>query len=246
MDGNIVKRLAAVRQHVAECAVNAGRSPDEITILGVGKFHSAKEVAGCILAGLKDVGENRLQEAEIKRPLVDGILRSRGVDPETVRWHFIGTLQSNKAARIVRLFDVVQSVDSIRLAERLSKAAVEYDKTLDLFIEVNTSGEASKSGIEPSETLDLATEIVKLQNVRLCGLMTIGPLTDDEGVIKSAFQRLVSICDDIQQSIPGLSKLGLSMGMSDDYPLAIAAGSTMIRIGTAIFGSRQLTQGSNF
>lgn len=232
-------RLAAVRRGVAQAAESCGRDPDEIRIVGVSKRHPADAVVTAVSAGLSLVGENRIQEAETKIPIVERMLAEKGIDPKSVRWHFVGRLQSNKANKAAALFDVIESVDSVKLAHKLSSAASDLNKQLDILIEVNVSGETAKSGIHPDELKELLDQIVPdhpvaLSGIRVKGLMTMGPLTDNPDLIRAAFRKLRRLRDEF------LADGDLSMGMSGDFPLAIAEGATIVRIGTAIFGLRPI------
>lgn len=244
-ENDFASRLAELRRRVASAAHDAGRLPAEVTIVGVGKLHPAEAVAEVVGAGLKDVGENRVQEAAAKRPAVERLLADLGMDPNSVRWHLIGHLQSNKAAKAVALFDVVQSVESVELARRLGEAAGRLGKLIECYVQVNTSGEATKFGSALDTAQDVAEAVVAESSLRLAGLMTIGPLTDEELPIRSSFNDLRKVRDRLEAVHPEWGRLGLSMGMSGDYPLAIAAGATVIRIGTALFGERDPVTGPN-
>jgi len=234
----VAARLAEIRERIASAARTSGRSPEEVKVVGVSKLHSPEAMAASILAGLGDIGENRVQEAAAKRPEVERLLRLNDFDGP-VRWHMVGHLQSNKAARAAALFDVVQSVDSVKLARKLSRAAQDTGRQLEAMIEVNVSGESTKAGVEPEGFEELVAEVASLPGLKLAGLMTIGPLTQDRGLITAAFEKLRELRERSGVRHPDLaSGWELSMGMSDDFPLAIAAGATMVRIGTAIFGPR--------
>lgn len=237
-------RLEGLRSQIAEAAKSAGRKPDEIGVVGVTKLHRPEMIAVAWQAGLTRIGESRVQEAAVKKPLIEAFLRDCHEDPALLRWHLIGSLQTNKAAKAVELFDVIESVDSLRLARIISRHAAEMDKIIRVFLEVNISGEDSKSGFPfpsagESDFFETALEITRLPGIMLDGLMGIGPLTEDTGAITASFQSLRELRDETAGRLPGsLFGAKLSMGMSDDYPLAIAAGSTQIRVGTALFGRR--------
>ncbi|NQU62703.1 MAG: YggS family pyridoxal phosphate-dependent enzyme [SAR324 cluster bacterium] len=235
----ISSNLEAIRGKIKEVALSSARTPEDITLLAVSKRHSAEVVTGGILCGITNLGENRLQEAAEKIPRVKDYLDSQNFDSKQIKWHMIGRLQSNKAANAARLFDVIESVESWKVANKLSATICELGKTLDVFIEVNTSGEPQKGGIQPNEVRAFVREIMDLPGLKLVGLMTIGPHTSDQNRIRASFRELRSLKDDIIDSLPGSSFLGkLSMGMSGDFPLAIAEGSTEVRIGTSVFGNR--------
>ncbi len=240
----VIPRWNEVNAKLKQAAVDCERDSGTINVVGVTKRHPVEIIIAAYNAGVVKIGESFIQEAEEKRPVVDEYLKAKGVNPSSLQWHMIGKLQSNKAAKAVELFDVIESVDSVKLAKRLSRLAVEQSKTLKIFIELNISGEANKSGFEmptmsAADILPVLAEVCELPALQVMGLMAIGPLTDDTERISKAFGAVREILAEIHESHPSLA-IGneLSMGMSDDFLLAIAAGSTMVRIGTAIFGSR--------
>ncbi len=229
---------------VARECINNGRPADAVKIIGVSKFQPPEAVAAAIKAGLRNIGENRVQEAISKRPIVETLLKDTGIDPgidpSDITWHFVGRLQSNKAAKAVMLFDVIQSIDSFDIAMRVDKVCQTLGKNIDIMIEVNTSSETTKAGVAPELTFDLVKKILELENLKLIGLMTIGPLTEDENTIMEAFKLLRDLRDEMEAKFVIKHKpLELSMGMSGDYPLAIRCGATQIRVGTALFGPRR-------
>ena len=209
--------LAAVEARIAAACERAGRSRDSVTLVAVTKTFPAADVEHAIAAGVTNVGENKVQEARDKKPAVSG----------AARWHLIGHLQSNKAKDAVRLFDVIQTIDSIDLAERLARLA---DRAIDVMLQVNVGGEEQKSGVSPSEVPAIAKRVRELAPLRLTGLMTIPPLGEAEQM-RPYFRQLRSMRDDL-----GLEQL--SMGMTDDFEVAIEEGATIVRVGRAIFGSR--------
>ena len=224
----IAERFVQLKVELAQACAGCGRRPDQIAILAVTKTHPPQTIQDAVSVGLNEIGENRVQEAEAKFAQIGHI----------ARYHLIGHLQSNKAKKAVQLFDVIQSVDSLGIAQEISKRAGEIGKTMECLIEVNTSGEVQKFGVQPAETVALAEQLVHLPNIRLTGLMTVGPLTDDSDRIRRAFRQ----CR--EQFELTRTKLGpqitvLSMGMSGDFGIAIEEGSTMIRIGTALLGERE-------
>lgn len=228
MPSGIADNLTELRARVASACQKSGRSAGEVTIIGVTKTHPAGLVREAVLAGITEIGENRIQEAEPK-------IRELG---NIARWHMIGHLQTNKVKKAVELFDVIQSVDSIRLAEEISKRAGEIGKRIECFVEINSSGESAKSGIAPNEAINLIRQVNALADIKLTGLMTVGPLTEDQTEIKRAFVLCRNLFTE-GRAIVGEQFCNLSMGMSDDFDLAIAEGSTMIRIGSALFGLRE-------
>jgi len=196
-----------------------------VTILAATKGIPVPLIIEALAAGVTDIGENRVQEALLKIPNLK-------IQFPRVKFHMIGHLQTNKVKDALLIFDVIQSVDSLHLAEEISRRA---QKPVEIFMEVNTSGEASKFGVQPDKTLELIQQISKLPNLQITGLMTLGPLTDDLNQSRAAFRKLRELRDSIVGSgYPQVKHL--SMGMSDDYPLAIEEGSDIIRVGRIIFG----------
>jgi pyridoxal phosphate enzyme (YggS family) len=223
----IENRLQTVRSRIAEAATRSGRKAQDITLLAVTKTFPFETLRAAYDAGLRDFGENRVQEALDKIPLL----------PSDIRWHFIGQLQTNKINKTLGKFVLIHSVESLRLAQALSQRVVGVPQ--DILLEVNTSGEASKSGVEPEAALSTAEAIGQLPNLRLRGLMTVGPLTEDVGKVRDAFKKLKGLFEDIRgKRGTGQDFSILSMGMSGDFEVAIEEGSTLVRIGSALFGSR--------
>ncbi|NQT34800.1 YggS family pyridoxal phosphate-dependent enzyme [bacterium] len=232
-------QFETVCRQIAESALRVGRNPESVRIVGVSKRQPNDKLVTAVLDGLREIGENRVQEASEKRPIVEKLLEEVGFDISQLKWHMVGRLQSNKAATAAGLFDVIQSVENVKIANRLSRTAAELGKSLEVFIEVNTSGEASKAGVHPDSIIDLIGEIKSLPGIKLNGLMTLGPLTEDRDRIRASFDRLKETLDGIEVEFPSLTAgWDLSMGMSGDFSEAIAAGATIVRIGTAIFGPR--------
>lgn len=238
----LATRLNAVRERIEQAARQAGRAPEEITLIGVSKTHPAELVREALAAGLHDVGENRVQEAEQKiAELAD--VRSQ------LTWHLIGHLQRNKAKKAASLFDWVHSLDSLRLAETLSqqRGAV-ADTPLSVLLQVNVSGEESKDGFalagwetQPDVFERFADEVaalLELPHLRVRGLMTIAPLTDDPTAARRTFHSTRLLRDRLAQCFANADWSVLSMGMSDDFADAIAEGATIVRVGRAIFGAR--------
>jgi hypothetical protein len=226
---DIRKNWLVVEQRIARAAERAGRAATEIEVVAVSKTRSAEEVAAACRCGLRTLGENRVQEAAEKKPLVD----------EVAQWHLIGHLQSNKAGRAVELFDLVQSVDSLRLARALERRASQAQRRLDVLVQVNTAGSASQSGARPEETLELVTQIAELPALRVRGLMTIGAHAADEAMVRASFARLRNLQEEIAHSAMAAVRMDyLSMGMSGDFEWAVEEGANLLRLGTAIFGAR--------
>ena len=216
----ILENVQGVKARIARAARAAGRNPESVTLLAVSKTHAANHIAEARAAGLHAFGENYVQEALRKMQLLPG-----------VEWHLIGTLQSNKSRLAAERFDWVQTVDRVKLANRLSEQRPARLPPLNVLIEVNISGEASKSGVAVKEVTELAAAVSRLPRLRLRGLMAI-PAPGAGG----DFARMKQLYEELR---PGFGFDTLSMGMSDDMDQAIAAGATMVRIGTAIFGARR-------
>ncbi len=212
-------RIHDVMQRIETACHRAGRSPDEVTVIAVAKGFPAEAVLEAYAAGLRHFGENRVQEAAAKRP------RLAHLD---VTWHMVGHLQTNKVSRALELFDVVHSVDSLRLAQELSRRS---RRRLPVLVEVNVAGEATKFGFPPEEAAAAAEAIARLPNLDVIGLMTVAPLADDPEEVRPVFRRLRDLARSL--GVPHLS-----MGMSDDFEVAIEEGATMVRLGRAIFGPR--------
>jgi hypothetical protein len=227
-------RLRAIQERIASAAARAGRRADEITLLAVSKTFPVEVIREAFDSGQRRFGENKVQEAA---PKIEYFAAQPGPRPE---WHLVGHLQSNKARRAAELFDVVHSVDSIKLARKLSQAAVELEKTLVVLIQVDLGGEATKSGAARQEVDELARTIRALPGVRLDGLMTLPPFFDDPERSRPFFRELREIAERLERAEPGaLGTCQLSMGMSHDFETAISEGATMVRIGTALFGERR-------
>lgn len=222
--GNLARVVVRIRKR---CNAN-DLDFSNVKLVGVSKTATAEKANEAVLAGLKELGENRVQE---------GIAKVKAVSPRPV-WHFIGHLQRNKARRAAEFFDVIQSVDNLELAGILSKKSEELENKQEIYIQLNSSGEAQKSGFYSGEILDSADKINKLHGLLLSGIMTIGPLTDDESMIKKSFLQTREIFDKLKAEI-GESFKWLSMGMSADFELALDYGANVLRIGTAIFGPRE-------
>ncbi|HSY50533.1 MAG TPA: YggS family pyridoxal phosphate-dependent enzyme [Thermoanaerobaculia bacterium] len=217
---SIRDNIASVEERIASACARAGRACAEVTLVAVSKTFPAEFVEEAIAAGITEVGENRVQEAREKKPLVRG----------TARWHLIGHLQTNKAKDAVKLFDVIQAVDSIELAQKLAHAADGHGKRQDVMLQVNIGDELQKSGIARADVESVARQAAALAPLRLLGLMAIPPIGIPDAS-RPYFRELRSMRDAL-----GLEHL--SMGMSEDFEAAIEEGSTIVRVGRAIFGSR--------
>ena len=229
----MVKNLADVRERIAAAALRAGRHPEEIALMAVSKTFPPPVIREAYEAGQRLFGENRVQEFAEKATALSGLAGAE--------WHMIGHLQSNKAAKAAELFSAVDSVDSLRLSEKLNAAAQKANKRLPALIEINVGSEAAKSGAAPDspELEQLLAAAVSLQALQICGLMTIPPFTEDPQQARPYFRHLRELRDHIAaRHLPGVSLDVLSMGMSHDFEVAIEEGSTCVRVGTAIFGER--------
>jgi hypothetical protein len=236
--GDIASRLDAVRARVAEAAQRSGRDADAITLMGVGKRMSEEQVVAAVCAGLRDLGENYVQESVAKIPAVTAKLEQLG-EP-LPRWHFIGQLQSNKAKDVVRHFDSISSVDRARLGAELARRAEQQERSLDLLIQVNLSGESQKGGVTPEALGPLLEASAAWSRLRVIGLMGIPAATDNPEDSRPHFARLRELRDRFRDK-PGAQHLTeLSMGMTGDFEIAIEEGATIVRVGTAIFGPRSL------
>ncbi|HUO58609.1 MAG TPA: YggS family pyridoxal phosphate-dependent enzyme [bacterium] len=221
----IQSRILEVQKRISEAAIRSGRKANEITLLAVTKTFPTPTIQSAYDAGLRQFGENRVQESLEKIETL----------PNDIQWHLIGQLQTNKINKILGKFKLIHSVDSLHLAQALS---VRMGGSIqDILLEVNTSGEVSKAGVSPSEALATAKEILRLPGLSLAGLMTVGPLTEDGEKQRGAFKELKRLFDVLRPDCgPGFSIL--SMGMSGDFETAIEEGSTLVRVGSAIFGAR--------
>ncbi|HET7183267.1 MAG TPA: YggS family pyridoxal phosphate-dependent enzyme [Terriglobales bacterium] len=229
----IKENLAAVRERIAAAARRAGRSPDEVALMAVTKTFGPDAIRAAHDAGQRLFGENRVQEFAEKAATVR--------DLDGAEFHMIGHLQTNKAAKAVEIFSTVDSVDSLRLADKLNAAAAHLRKRLPVLIELNLGSEESKSGLNPVSTGfgELLEAAARLDHLEFRGLMTIPPFTDDPRSARPYFRRLREIRDNIaRRNLPGVRMDVLSMGMSHDFEVAVEEGSTCVRLGTAIFGGR--------
>jgi pyridoxal phosphate enzyme (YggS family) len=229
-DIDLRNRLEKVKERIQKAADTSRRPMASIRLVAVSKTMSADVVREAIEAGVTDTGENYIQEAKDK-------INTLATYPVT--WHFIGHLQSNKAKYAVRLFDIIHSVDSLKLARELDKYAGKIDKIQTILIQVNVAKEDSKSGVYVEDTLKLLQDVSRLKNLSVKGLMTMPPFFNAPEKVRPYFAALRNLRDQIQkEAIPDISMEELSMGMTGDFEAAIEEGATMVRIGTAIFGER--------
>jgi len=230
---SIADNIAEIHERIARAAARVGRNPDSITLMAVSKTVEPERIKEAYASGLRVFGENRVQEFEGK----SGALS----DLKDAQWHLIGHLQSNKAKKAAELFHAVDSVDSVRLAEKINQAAVEANKKLGILIEIKVGQEESKAGIplDSPELEALLRAAPQLENLQIRGLMTVPSFTDDPEGARPYFRLLRDLRDKIaERKLPAVQMDVLSMGMSHDFEVAIEEGSTCIRVGTAIFGAR--------
>lgn len=222
----IYDNINRIRDRIEAVCSRCSRNPYEVNVEAVSKTVGPEKIREAIRCGITIIGENRVQEAWSKRQLV----------PEKASWHMIGHLQTNKVKRALEFAHVIESVDSLHLAREINRRAAAQGKIANFFIEVNTSGETSKYGVDPEEAFDLFHEISALPNVKVNGLMTIGAFLQDPEQVRPCFRILRKLRDQINATETKLEHL--SMGMTNDYEVAIEEGATIIRIGRAIFGER--------
>ena len=231
MPGHISTNLDDVRGRIRSAAERAGRSPGEVKLVAVSKTHPAGVVRAAIDAGVAIFGENKVQEAEDK---------IAEIGRHAAEWHLIGHLQSNKARKAVQMFDVIHSLDSVELADRLERICVEEGRAeLPVLVQVDIASEATKSGISEPGLPVLVEKLKRCERLRFIGLMVLPPLLDDPEATRPYFQRLRKVRDRLtEEGVFGNGRGELSMGMSHDFEVAIEEGATMVRVGTAIFGGR--------
>lgn len=228
---DLAENLEKVEQRIAAACRRAGRGRASVTLVAVGKNHPPQTIREAADLGLTLFGENRVQEAKAKM----------GMCPGKLQWHLIGHLQSNKCRDAVHFFQMIQSVDSLALAEEINKWAEKSAKTMPVLLEVNVAGESTKFGFKPDEILDQFLKINALRRLEIHGLMGMAPWTSEPEKVRPVFRRLRELKGQCE-SLLGAPLPHLSMGMSDDFEIAIEEGSTMVRIGTAIFGPRPKLQ----
>ncbi|HEU4400500.1 MAG TPA: YggS family pyridoxal phosphate-dependent enzyme [Candidatus Polarisedimenticolia bacterium] len=225
----IARNLEEVRSRIASAARRAGREPGSITLVGVSKTMPIETIREAFEAGLGEFGENRVQEAREKRPQL----------PDGIRWHLVGHLQGNKAAHAARLFQVVHSVDSVEILERLEQAAAREGRWIEALAQVDLAGEATKSGVRESNLDAVLETAAGCRQVALRGLMILPPYDPDPEKSRPWFRRLRGLLEESRRRHPGLDLGQLSMGMSEDFEVAIEEGATLVRVGRALFGERR-------
>ena len=226
---DIAERLERVEARIAAAARRVGRDPASITLVAVSKTVSPDRIKDAVAAGVRVLGENRVQEAQ-------GKIEALG---RLAQWHLVGHLQTNKARLAVQLFDVIHSLDSAKLARELDKHARPLGKRVPCLVELNQGGEETKSGLPESDALGFLREVAGLQGIEIIGLMSVPPLLENPEDLRPLFRRLRLLRDEaVAAAIPGIRMDQLSMGMSHDFEVAIEEGATMVRVGTAVFGPR--------
>lgn len=230
------ENYSIVRENILKACEKAGRDPESVKLIAVSKTKPTEDIEEIYSLGQRDFGENKVQELSQKIEIL----------PDDIKWHLIGHLQHNKVKYIIGKTELIHSVDSERLAITISKEAVKHNVTADVLIEVNVAGEESKFGVTTDETIELIEKISKLPGIHICGLMTIAPFVADPEENRPVFRKLRELSVDIaDKKIDNVTMSVLSMGMTNDYIVAIEEGATLVRVGTAIFGERQYNKGEN-
>lgn len=225
---SIVENLERVRRQIASSAAKSGRSPDTVELVAIAKMHPAEKVREAVEAGQSLFGENRVQEARAKIPEL----------PSNIRWHFVGHLQKNKVRQALPLFEMIHSVDSLALAQDINRIAGEEGLHPRVLVEVNVAGEGSKFGFSSEKIRDQMEELLALSRLSILGLMTIPPVTKESETSRKYFVQLRELRDRLQTEFR-VDFAQLSMGMTQDFPIAVEEGATLVRVGTAIFGERR-------
>jgi hypothetical protein len=232
MAEHVAENLQHVRQRMGEAALRAGRNPHEVTLVAVSKTKPLSLIEAALKAGQRDFGENRFEEALAK------VEESQERDLTGIIWHFVGTIQSRKTTQAVGPFALVHSVDRLKIANRLHRDAETLDDVLSVLLQVNVSGEESKHGFAPDELMRIMPQLAELTGLRIQGLMTMAPLVANPEETRPIFRRLRELRDRLSDAHPQFTLPHLSMGMTNDFEVAIEEGATIVRIGSAIFGER--------
>jgi pyridoxal phosphate enzyme (YggS family) len=256
MEGTVVakksplaEKLDDVRNRINAAAKEAGRDPKEITLIAVTKTAAPEQIREIVQLGVSDLGESRVQVITQRIPQLNEFLsrqRTHGdasAVPAKLRWHMLGHLQRNKVKPLLPMIDFIHSIDSLRLAEEIEQHAAKVGKKIPVLLEINASEEANKSGVAVGASVHLAEQIDTMSNLALVGLMTMAPFTEDQEKCRFVFTRTHEIFEEMKwHKIGGANFRHLSMGMSNDFETAIAAGATMVRIGTSLFGGKMETE----
>ena len=226
----IAENVSEIRRKLAAACIRVGRHPSEVTLVAVSKTFPVEKIQEAALCGVTDIGENYVQE----------LLGKHEVLGSEVRWHFIGHLQSNKVKHVAGWIHLIHSVENDHLAAEIDKRAAQLDRIIDVLIEVNTTGEASKYGVRPEKTVQFINHLAFLKHIRVAGLMTMGPFLPDPEASRPMFRTLRQLRDEVGSlDQKNVDMRHLSMGMTGDYQVAVEEGATLVRIGTAIFGARK-------
>ncbi len=223
----IIQKYNAIKNEIEETLRSIGRPEGSVKIVAITKTHPVEVIQEALRCGITIFGENKVQEAKTKFPHIAG----------TAEFHLVGHLQSNKAKDAVKMFDFIHSIDKIETAIKIDNEAEKINKIQKILVQVNSSQEERKSGIQPDDTVNFIKKIADLKHIAVLGLMTMGPLTNDENEIRRCFRLTRGLLDDINRTL-GLHLNDLSMGMSSDYRIAVLEGATIVRVGTALFGER--------
>lgn len=229
----IQENVLRVREEIAGVCQKIGRDPKEITLVGVTKFAPVEAIQEAINAGVTDIAENKVQEGLKKYPALKNSPEQGGL-----KRHLIGHLQTNKVKDALKIFDLIQSVDSLKLAQEIEKQALKLNRRVDILVQVNIAGEEQKFGADQEGVLNLISDILKLKDIQILGLMTMAPFTEDQKIVHDCFKSLRELRDQVLRDFSGNPQIGmkyLSMGMSGDFKIALEEGSNMVRIGSAIF-----------
>ena len=230
LHATIANNLAEARQRIRNAALAAGRRPEEVRLLAISKTFSLEHIRAAVAAGQEDFGENRVQEA---------LQKIAGSADLKIRWHLVGTLQSNKVRKVVPHFSAIHSVDSLRLLESIDRAAAEAGATPDVLVQVDLAGEATKHGAPPAEAKEIVRAAAHCHAARAVGLMTVPPFFDDPEDVRPYFAQLRDLRSMwLKEGLDSTMLRELSMGMSHDFDVAVQEGATIVRLGTAIFGKR--------
>jgi len=224
---NLEHRLEEVRRKIAQACRKSGRDPQEIDLVVVTKAIELEQLDTVYQLGVRDFGENRVQE----------LLAKREQSPRDIRWHFIGHLQTNKVKKLIGQTALIHSIDRLELARKIQEEADRQGLTAAGLVQVNVSREAAKQGFDPESVFAAVGQMASFDRLNLCGLMTIGPHVENPDAIRASFRMLATLKTGLQERFPGMSWRYLSMGMSSDYEIAVEEGANVLRIGTAIFGS---------
>jgi hypothetical protein len=227
-ESRLRENLTGVEERISRAVERSGRAMP-VTVVAVTKGHPLAALEAALVCGLADLGENRVGELEWKHA---------ELSDRQVRWHLIGHLQRNKVRKALPLFDLLHSVGSLRLAEEVSKEGERVGRRVEVLVQVNASGEEAKGGLDVESAQATIVKIVEMPTLHVRGLMTMAPFTDDEAVLRRTFRRTRELFDACARQVEGFSATDLSMGMSNDYEIAVEEGSTMVRLGTALFGER--------